>query len=408
MPSESARRKTSIGLSLAVVVGALAGCGGSAAPSGGHGGSGGSGAGGHPPNPCIAAGTCPPGVWVDVTPAGVNLTSDPGCGNYGTQSMQADPANPGHFYTLFMCQGVWRSTDYGQSWSGPINVGTNGAMAGDCAGGLTIGPTSAGGEPTIYMSCIRGGVGFWRSTNGGVDWTKYTVAPGADRQDFYPPVTDPHDASHLLMAGHEKNVLAESADGGATWTAVRTDAGMAEQGGTAGIFFIDTGAAATTRKTFLWLAQQSDVYGTWRTADAGATWTRVDGNEHEHGNAQIFQPDAGGVVYMAGVYSALGWGVLRSTDYGQTWAHVGKATNENVVFGTSKNVYAMNSGAAGLAAVVDPAFQIAPSPGTDWSMPGTPAEMTQGAAQAAVTSDGTHNVIVTANWGAGLWRYVEP
>ena len=41
-------------------------------------------------------------------------------------------------------------------------------------------------------------------------------------------------------------------------------------------------------------------------------------------------------------------------------------------------------------------------------MPGTPAEMRQGAAQAAVTSDGTHGVIVTANWGAGLWRYVEP
>jgi hypothetical protein len=323
--------------------------------------------------------------------------------------MQADPANPGHFYTLFMCQGIWRTTDYGQTWSGPINTGSNGADAGDCAGGLTIGPASAGAPPTIYVSCIRGnGLGFWRSTNGGADWTRYDVAPGAARQDFYPPVTDPHDANHLLMAGHEMNVLAESADGGQTWTAVSTDAGMAEQGGTAGIFFIDTGVAATTRRTFLWLAQQSDVYGTWRTADGGASWTHVDGNEHEHGNSQIFQPDASGVVYMAGVYSTLGWGTLRSSDYGLTWAHVGAVTNENVVFGTSKNVYAMNSGAAGLAAVVDPAFELAPAPGTSWTSPGTPVEMTQGAAQAAVTNDGTHNVIVTANWGAGVWRYIEP
>ena len=112
---------------------------------------------------------------------------------------------------------------------------------------------------------------------------------------------------------------------------------------------------------------------------------------------------------MAGVYSSSGWGVLRSTDYGITWTHVGQVGNENVVFGTPKNVYAMNSWAAGLGATVDPAFELAPSPGTaGWTTPGTPVDMTQGAAQAAVTSDGTHNVIVTANWGAGIWRYIEP
>jgi hypothetical protein len=345
-----------------------------------------------------------------VTPAGVDLANDLDCGNYGTETLQADPANPGHFYTLFMCQGIWRSTDYGQTWSGPINVGANGSQVGDCAGGIAIAAASSAATPTINVSCIRGGgLGFWRSTNGGVDWTRYDVAPGGSRQDFYPPTADPHDANHLLMAGHEMNVLAESSDGGQTWTSVPTDAGMAEQGGTAGVFFIDTGVAATTRKTFLWLAQQSDVYGSWRTADGGASWTRVDGNEHEHGTSQIFQPDAGGVVYMAGVYSSSGWGVLRSTDYGITWTHVGQVGNENVVFGTPKNVYAMNSWAAGLGATVDPAFELAPSPGTaGWTTPGTPVDMTQGAAQAAVTSDGTHNVIVTANWGAGIWRYIEP
>jgi hypothetical protein len=396
-------------LNAALLLSLLDACGGSG-PAGNPGTGGAGGMVGAPArNPCVSAGNCPPGVWVNVTPSGVDLENALDCSNYGTQSLQADSANPGHFYTLFMCQGIWRTTDYGQTWSGPINVGTNGMDAGDCAGGITVGPASAGAEPTIYAACIRGnGLGFWRSTDGGVDWTRYSVAPGGSRQDFYPPVTDPHDANHLLMAGHEMNVLVESADGGQTWTPVSTDPGMAEQGGTAGIFFIDTGAPATTRKTFLWLAQQSDVYGTWRTSDAGQTWTRVDGNEHEHGNSQIFQPDAGGVVYMAGVYSASGWGVLRSTDYGATWAHVGATTNENVVFGTPKNVYAMNSGAAGLSAVVSPAFELAAPPGTTWTSPDTPADMTQGAAQAAVTNDGTQNVILTANWGAGVWRYVEP
>jgi hypothetical protein len=112
---------------------------------------------------------------------------------------------------------------------------------------------------------------------------------------------------------------------------------------------------------------------------------------------------------MAGVYSALGWGVLRSPDYGQTWVHVGITGSENVVFGTTKNVYAMLSGASGLGSVTNPNFELAPLPGTGtWTQPGTPAGMTNGAAQVAVTSDGVHNILVAGNWGAGLWRYVEP
>jgi hypothetical protein len=56
-----------------------------------------------------------------------------------------------------------------------------------------------------------------------------------------------------------------------------------------------------------------------------------------------------------------------------------------------------------------PSLEQAAQPGTGtWSMPGTPSEMTIGAAQAVVTSDGKHTIIVTANWGAGLWRYIEP
>jgi hypothetical protein len=34
--------------------------------------------------------------------------------------------------------------------------------------------------------------------------------------------------------------------------------------------------------------------------------------------------------------------------------------------------------------------------------------MTQGVGQIAVTNDGTHSILVAANYNAGLWRYVEP
>jgi hypothetical protein len=363
-----------------------------------------------PPDPCVEAGTCPPGTWLNVTPPGVDLVDALDCGNYGAQTVRVDPGAPAEAYAQFMCQGIWKSSDYGMTWKGPINTGTGGASVGDTAGGIAIAPGKAHEPPVLYSVGIRGnGTGFWKSTDGGVSWTNYAVAPGGARQDFYPPAVDPYDGGHLLMAGHEQDLLVESTDGGETWTNVPLAAGMNENGGTGAIFFVDTGLSFSTRVTWLWLAQDSGgLYGTWRTSD-GTTWSQVDKNEHPHGSSQIYQPDQSGVVYMAGAYSTLGWGVLRSLDFGSTWTHVGGTSVETVVFGTSKKVYSMFGWAIGEGQTVDPSLEVAPQPGLmAWSPSVTPAGMSQGPAQVAVTSDGVHAIALAACYNAGLWRYVEP
>jgi hypothetical protein len=373
-----------------------------------------------PPDACIEAGSCPPGVWTNVTPGNAKqVASFSGCANYGTLSVQTSALHPETMYTEFNCQGVWKSTDYGLTWNGPVNVGSNGTMVSSCQGGISAAPN--GSSWNVYEACIGGAAyGFWVSTNGGVDWTRTNVAPGGNRQDFYPPTIDPYDHDHLLMAGHEMNLPVQSVDGGKTWTLLPIDAAMDAPGGSAAFVFIDTGNAATTRKTWLYLPQTTGgQIGTWRTSDGGATWKRVDKNEKEHSYYQIFQPDTQGVVFMAGLSSGLGNGVLRSQDYGQTWIHVGKTQNENIVFGTTRHVYAMD-GCCGPGLNLE----VGDLPGTGtWTTPATPPAMVGepggcknsdgsgfcgGTVQAAATSDGTHNIIVTANWNAGLWRYVEP
>lgn len=352
------------------------------------------------------------GTWTNVTPAGVNVSTPLPCGNFGTQSAQADPANPSHVYVMFMCQGVWKSTDYGVTWTGPINIGTNGSTVSDCAGGITVVPaTVAGGAPTIFEACIRGSatVGVWKSVDGGVNWSVFPVGPTPGRQDYNPPVVDPYDRTHLLMAGHEMNSVVQSVDGGATWTAVPLAAGMLQNVRSGLLFFINTGSATTTRTTWLWLGEAGGNTGTWRTVDGGQTWTQVDRNEHPIGAAQIYQPDDRGALFMAGVSSTLGAGVLRSVDYGQTWAHVGNNDPEIVVTGTAKNVYAMNGGPVGIGNTVDPQFEVASQPGSGtWAKPGTPPALSQGAAQIAVLNNGTQSILVGAMWNSGLWRYVEP
>jgi hypothetical protein len=359
-------------------------------------------------DPCASEGGCAPGAWVNVTPTDVDLTHPLTCDNFGVETVQVDPNHPEQLYALFSCQGVWKSTDYGQTWHGPTNTGTGGAMAADCAGGITIPSHDPSSNVTIYQGCIRGNAtGFSRSTNGGVDWTHVDInVPGGNHQ-FYPPVVDPYNPKHLLISGHGVAVLAESQDGGDTWTAAALDPAMLA-GATGGINFIDTGDPATTATTWLWLAQGNGTVGTWRTTSGGASWQQVESNSHPGGIMQIYQPDTSGAVYMAGLYSSQGYGVFRSADYGATWKHYGEMNlQERVVFGTPKNVYTM-MGNEVQGTGSDPALQIAPQPGTAWTSPPTPPGMTQGPLQATVTSDGAHSIVLLACWSSGLVRYVEP
>lgn len=348
------------------------------------------------------------GKWKNVTPANVDLRNPLNCGNFGSITMVSDPARPSDLYTQFNCQGVWKSSDYGLTWTGPVNVGQGGAGAAG-AGGLAIARGPDGQSPILYSAGIRGsGLGFWKSTDGGVSWTRYRVAPGRDRQDFYPPVVNPNDSDHLIMTGHHMNLIVQSRDGGHTWTEIPMASGMMQSGGTGLIFFINTGNVSTTSQTLLWTAEMTGgKVGTWRTADSGTTWVLVDTNEHPHGQMQIYQPDTSGVVFMSGVYSALGWGVLRSADFGQTWRRVGIHSEQANVFGTPSRIYSMFAWACADCKVA-PRLQSAPTPGnTGWESMTTPSDMSIGAAQAAVVFDGKSYIIVTANWKAGLWRYVE-
>jgi hypothetical protein len=347
------------------------------------------------------------GVWTEVTPGGVDLVNSLSCENYGSITMVADPARPSNLFTQFHCQGVWKSVDYGLTWSGPINTGDGGAGASG-AGGLAIARGPDGEPPVLYSAGIRGtGVGFWKSTDGGVSWTNYLVDAGGDRQRFYPPVVDPYDPDHLLMTAHQRSLVVQSFDGGKHWSEVLIADGMKHVGGTAFVFFIDTGLAETTKATWIWTAEASPErrIGTWRTSDHGRTWKNVDTNEHPHGQMQIYQPNKSGLVLMPGANSRAG--VLRSTDFGETWTRVGIAMDQATVFGTPGRVYAMYAWACG-GCRLDPALQSAPEPAiSEWARVTTPPEMAIGPAQAATIFDGTNHIVLTANWRGGLWRFVE-
>jgi hypothetical protein len=366
-----------------------------------------------PPDPCIDAGTCPPGAWVNVTPSGVKL--DPnyagGGGNFGVMDVLVDPVRPEDVYAFVCYQGVWKSTDYGLTW-GKIDTGTNSShIESGRPWTAAIDPNphrNPAMPPTMYTVDGYGDqLGVYKSTDGGVNWSYYGVnnTQGTASSDVYSLDVDPYDSNHLIAGFHDVG-LSESKDGGVTWKTIPVPSNF---GVSVYAWFVLSGSAATTSGTWLTQAQwNNNTNGMWRTTNSGATWTQVQRMlEHGHGSSQVYQ-DGQGNIYASGNGGPAGV-IFRSTDYGQTWSPtMSNMIPQNNVFGTPNYIYATFP-----AAITGNNSQhLQRSPGSDginWSdwNPIAPTGMTNGAKRAGVTFDGQHYVIVTGNWSAGIWRYVE-
>jgi hypothetical protein len=350
------------------------------------------------------------GIWQNVTPAGINLDVNYpySAANFGVQDVLADPVRPADFYAFTCYNGVWKSTDYGLSWS-KVSTGTNGATL-DQGRMWTAAIDSnkmrnPSTPPALFTVDGYGSKpGLYKSTDGGVNWAYIDVSATGLGNDVYALDVDPYDGQHMLMGFHGPGV-AESVDGGATWTN-RTGS---VAGSSIYPFFVDTGSAPVTRKTWVTVPQWgNNTDGMWLTTSGGSAWSRVNDIEHVHGCSQVCNA-GGGVLYAAGMSVNPGTGVFRSMDAGATWSKVDDS-KENGVFATKNHLYASYGWATGAAMYNDgaPRLSVAAATGSGWVSVNAPTGMWNGAKRAATSFDGTHYVIVSGNWGAGLWRYIEP
>ena len=119
--------------------------------------------------------------------------------------------------------------------------------------------------------------------------------------------------------------MAESTDSGETWT-FAPGAGWPAGGVSWFPFFVDTGDAGETRKTWFAIAQNGASAIT--TSDSGATWTKPTGlgGSTTRTAARIYTRPSHHLHRRSGA-GPVGDGVYRSTDHGANWTSVADATS---------------------------------------------------------------------------------
>jgi hypothetical protein len=338
-------------------------------------------------------------VWQDITPAGMNLSPDfPTKDNgYAVQDVLADPLHAGSFFAFACYQGCWKSTDWGTSWA---KVSTDGHLDPGRPWGEAIAP-----DGSYLLACSgynpQGCGGAWRSTDGGATWISHRIPDPDGYNDPYNFDIDPSNAQHVLASMHGSAIIWESRDGGQTWANRGAPAKNSPY-----VFVI-------TSTTWLVVGGWGDGPGTWRTTDAGTTWARVspterfNGNlpmEHFHGNEQIYVDPISHAIYVPSET-----GIYRSSDGGASFTQVATQGTSSV-FATATTLYAQFAWANNHGAT--PVLLSSPrANGTVWTpMTGAaPAGMTNGVKRAAVAFNKAAGawVIISGNWNAGLWRFVE-
>ncbi|MBI3711627.1 MAG: PKD domain-containing protein [Burkholderiales bacterium] len=313
------------------------------------------------------------------------------------------------------------ATAAGETWveMGPSAMNMAGWSFGKVSGrnnAITPHPTD---DNTVYFGAAAGGV--WKTTNGGTSWT-----PVFDQVGTLPigAITlDPSDPNRVWVGTGDKNQgclgaylgqgVSLSSDGGSTWV------NKNGSGASAMTLSIVNSVALSTANTSQVLAGgfgECDANGSlanggvFRSADGGASWTRVLNGKVED------------IAFVPGTNTAFatvqGTGVYKSTNGGATWTN--SSTGMTVASGRVRLAIAPSNNQVMYVLNGSKLFKTT-NGGTSWTSvntsacegqctynqalavhPTDPNKILVGSIRFAVsTNGGTSLSYLTANWGTG-------
>ena len=277
------------------------------------------------------------------------------------------PTQPGVFFVGVNNGGVWKTDDYGRTWT-PIFDRAPTGLVGDIA----VSPSQ---PDTMYVGSGEGlhrpdlgvGDGVFKSSDGGRTWAHVGLG---DVQQVGRIIVHPTDPAIVFVAGmghpygpNDERGVFRTTDGGRTWSKV---------------LFVDrnTGASQVefdpsnprTVYAALWEHREGPWEngsfsgphsGLYKSVDGGSTWRRLAGGlptVEEGGSRVIFDVSASTPSRLYALVSAGGrGGVYRSDDAGDTWTLVSSdrrlgveirvhPTDADVVFAAGTAAYRSGDG----------------------------------------------------------------
>jgi hypothetical protein len=359
-----------------------------------------------------------PGVWTDITPAGIPKGNPNDIISVG---LALDPCNRGTLYwanTPFDVPkgGLYKTVDGGSHWTEVVGS----ASTTDTTTTHFDQPQRVRVDPNdpkhlyvvdgVRLSNTMSTMGFWISFDGGVNWARpknwaaVQAAVGGFIDDLYDIAVDPADFNHVLVSSHSPwtwgegtkygipnggnaGVL-ESKDGGQTW--IVHDPQPTWGAGHSINFLYDPAKKIGNSSTWL-LGTQSN--GQWRTENSGATWTKVSNSDIFHGGGETYYSRTG-VLYSAAVPR-----ILRSTDNGKTWTEVGPSAGYTAIWGDGTTLY--TTPAYGFGA--QPMLVSPETDGTTWTSYGSGQQTWVDGGPYEMTFDAVNGILYSSNWFQGLW-----
>ena len=252
-----------------------------------------------------------------------------------TRAVAGVPSQPNVFYIAQVNGGVWKTDDYGRTWTPIFDDQPTGSV-----GCIAVAPSDAN---IIYVGSGEGlqrpdlsvGDGIYKSTDAGRTWTHLGLRDG---QQIPQIAVDPRDPNRILVAvaGHpygpnEERGIFRSVDGGKTFDKV-----LYKDENTGGSDVLIDPSNPEVAYAGLWEARQGPWEnaawngtggGIFKSTDNGKTWSQLKGGLPEviiQANLAI-APSATRRL-IASVASPNAVNLYRSDDAGASWAIITKDT----------------------------------------------------------------------------------
>jgi photosystem II stability/assembly factor-like uncharacterized protein len=254
-----------------------------------------------------------------------------------TVAISGVPQQPNVFYMAAVNGGVWKTTDFGNTWFPIFDEQTSGSI-----GALAVAPSDpnilyVGSGEGLQRPDLAVGDGFYKSTDAGKTWTHLGLR---DAQQITTIVVDPRNPDRVFVSvqGHPYGPNAErgvfrSLDGGKTFDKVLykdENTGAADlvmDPGNSQILF----SALWAARVAPWEIRSGESFvipggGLYKSADGGSTWRQITkglpGADALLGRIGIaFAPSNPKRMYLT-AEAEKEPGVYRSDDGGESWQHV--------------------------------------------------------------------------------------